>query len=77
MWCSVNEDNDFDNYWFADETTIYENECPNYAWRPIGSYPESAEISRKSSKKLNLWCAISYKGVTNFVVSIYVILKDI
>jgi hypothetical protein len=59
----------FYNYVFADETCIYENECPYYAYRPIGSYPDSIEVSSGSSRKLNLWTAISFKGAFDFVVS--------
>ena len=68
-WCTANKHSHFYNTWFADETSIWENECPKYAYRPKGSYPDSIEISRGSSKKLNLWCAISYRGPTEFVIS--------
>ena len=44
---------------------------PNYHYRPIGTYPESVGLASRSSKKLNLWCAISYRGATDFVVNIF------
>ena len=68
-WCLANQNNQFFNTWFSDETSIWENECPRYAWRSIGTRPESIQMSSKSSKKLNLWCAISYRGPTDFVVN--------
>ena len=59
-WCKDNLNTNFFNYWFGDETSVWENECPKYAYRPKGNYPESVQISSKSSRKLNIWCAISY-----------------
>jgi hypothetical protein len=67
-WCLGNINNNFYDYLFGDETSIWENECPKYGYRPMGSYPDSVQMSSKSSKKLNLWCAISYRGATDFVV---------
>ena len=67
-WCLANRRNNFYDYFFADETSIWENECPKYGYRPIGSNPDSIQMSRKSFKKLNLWRAISYRGQTNFAV---------
>ena len=69
-WCTANLNTNLFNYWFADETSVWENECPKYAYRPKGSYPESVQISSKSSRKLTIWCAISFRGATDFVVSI-------
>ena len=36
-WCTANLNTIFFNYWFADETSVWENECPKYAYRPKGS----------------------------------------
>jgi hypothetical protein len=64
-----NLNKDFENTCFVDETSVWENECPKYAYRPMGSYPDSVEISSGSSKKLNLLCGISCRGATNYVVN--------
>ena len=69
-WTTGNANNDFAKYWFADETCIYQNECPDYAYRPKGSYPDAFEVSSGSSRKINLWAAISFRGATSFVVSV-------
>lgn len=75
-WATGNKNNKFYQYFFADETCVYENECPDYAYRPIGSYPDSVQISSGSTKKLNLWCAISFRGATDFVVKLKPHLND-
>ena len=78
-WATANQFNNFENTIFADETSFWENDCPFYHHRPKGSYPDSVEISSSSSRKLNLWCAISCRGHTAFVVKfkfkIMIILK--
>ena len=43
---------------------------PDYAYRPKGSYPDAIEVSSGSSRKINLWAAISFRGATSFVVSV-------
>ena len=49
---------------------MYQNECPDYAYRPKGSYPDAIEVSSGSARKINLWAALSFKGATSFVVSV-------
>ena len=68
-WCTGNRSNKFHNTGFIDETSLWENECPKYAWTPQGIYQDGVEISSKSSRKLNVLCGISIRGPTRFVVS--------
>ncbi|RNA28424.1 Transposable element Tcb2 transposase [Brachionus plicatilis] len=56
----------FKNFVFADETKIEINTFPLYHFRQKTSKPVSVGTREKSSLKINIWVAISYKGPTRF-----------
>ena len=59
----------FQNYIFADETTVRLLEIPLYHIRKRGSRPTSHSSTAKIRAKINIWAGISYHGATPFVVS--------
>ena len=68
MWCLNNQNNNFDNYVFADECTIRLNEFPRNPLRLPSSYPDGIEGGDKYFYKINLFGAISCKGPSQFYV---------
>lgn len=66
-WCLANQNNDFLNYVFIDETTIRIEELPLYHIREKGIPEAHTKISEKERLKLNIWGGISSCGVTEFV----------
>ena len=54
---------------FSKKVFFFLPPTPNYHYRPIGTYPESVGLASRSSKKLNLWCAISYRGATEMTIN--------
>ena len=67
-WCVANQNNNFENYVFTDESNIWVNEAPLYHHRHRGSYPETVGFSSGLKIKLNLWGSISCRGSSNFIV---------
>ena len=67
-WCLANINNDFYNYIFVEETSIWINECPLYHMRLKSSLPQTVGFSSNSKIKLNLWGGISHLGATDFEV---------
>ena len=66
-WCLSNQNNDFSNYLFVDETTIQIEELPLYHIREKGVPQTNTKITEKEQIKLNVWGGISWFGVTQFV----------
>jgi hypothetical protein len=66
-WCLENENNDFANYLFVDETTIRIEELPLYQIRERGIPEAQTRAIDKERLKINIWGGISNCGVTQFV----------
>ena len=66
-WCLENENNDFANYLFVDETTIRIEELPLYQIRERGIPEAQTKVIDKERLKFNIWGGISKCGVTQFV----------
>ena len=67
-WCLANINNDFENYVFVDETSVWKNQGPLYHFRHPNSYPDPACFSSSLKIKVNLWGGISFRGSSNFLV---------
>jgi hypothetical protein len=67
-WCLANIDNDFENWVFVDETSVWINEVPLYHHRHSDSHPDPAGFSSGLKVKINVWGAISSRGSSNFTV---------
>ena len=68
-WCLANQNNNFRNYIFCDETSCWINAAPLYHWRNRSTYPDACEIWTSSRLKLNVWGAISCMGASEFLVN--------
>jgi hypothetical protein len=66
-WCLENENNDFANYLFVDETTIRIEKLPLYQIRERGIPEAQTKAIDKERLKLNIWGGISKCGVTQFL----------
>ena len=67
VWCLANQNNDFLNYVFIDETLIRIEELPLYRIREKGIPQGCTKVCQKEKQKINLWGVISYCGATEFV----------
>ena len=65
-----NINRDFRDYLFVDECTVRVLELPLYHSRTQGNPAKSIPSSAKIRLKLNVCAGISYKGCTNFAVSL-------
>lgn len=68
-WCDANKNNDFHDYVFVDETSIWVNELPLYHMRRSGTDPETIASTTNSRGKLNVWGGISFRGATDVSVN--------
>ena len=74
-WCLNNENTDFSNYVFVDETSVRLWDLPLYHWRLRNKYPRAIPMTEKYRGKLHVWGGMSFKGLTRFAVSIIFILS--
>ena len=68
-WCLMNQNNEFLNTIFTDETCSWINEIGFYFWRHPSTYPTVIDMPVKRLK-INVWGGISAMGPTEFVVII-------
>ncbi len=68
LWCRKNENNDFKNHVFVDETHVRLFEVPLYHVRQKGERPDGIPSTSKMRLKINIWGGISFKGPTPFAV---------
>ena len=68
IWCQQNQNTDFSNYLFVDETTVRGLEIPLYHVRPRGERPDAVSSTSKIRVKVNVCGGISFKGPTRFLV---------
>jgi hypothetical protein len=66
-WCLANQNNEFWNYVFCDETSCWINACPFYHWRHQATHPNVFDKPVKRLK-LNIWAGICKMGASEFVV---------
>jgi hypothetical protein len=71
MWCIQHQHTNFNDYVFADETTIRVLEVPLYHSRRKNERPHAISSNSKIRLKVNIWGAISYKGPSPFLVSFF------
>jgi hypothetical protein len=55
LWCRKNENNDFKNHPFVDESHVRILEVPLYHVRLPGERPEAIPCSTKIRLKINVW----------------------
>ena len=65
VWCLANQNNDFLNYVFIDETLIRIEELPLYHLRGRGIPQGCTKVCQKEKQNLNSWGGISYCGATD------------
>ena len=69
-WCLTHQDTDFSNYVFVDETSVRLWDLPLYHWRLRSTYPNAIPVTEKFRNKLNVWGAMSHKGLSRFAVGL-------
>lgn len=70
QWCLQRVNENFDEYVFCDETKIPGGMIPNHQSRLPTAYPDAIEAPANNTFKVNVWCAISTRGISNIVVRI-------
>ena len=73
LWCRRHRNTNFNNYIFADETTVRILEIPLYHSRKRGTNPAAHSSTAKIRAKINIWGGISYQGPTPFVVKYIIV----
>ena len=68
LWALNNQNNNFENFVFADESMIQTSRRGIYFNRKKSSHPKSSHSHPRSVKNVNIWGGISYHGPTRFVV---------
>ena len=68
IWCKKNENTDFSNYLFVDESAVRLIDIPKFHVRLKNSRPETFPVTSKIRLKINVWGGISSKGPTPFIV---------
>ena len=66
-WCLANQNNDFLNYVFIDETLIRIEELPLYHITEKGVRTGITKVCKKERQNFNVWGGISFCGATEFV----------
>jgi hypothetical protein len=69
-WCVGNKNNDFADFVFTDESSVWVNQLPLYHMRMAGTHSQCLESRSNSRIKLNVFGGISVRGPTNFQVMI-------
>ena len=67
-WCVGNLNNEFYNFVFVDETSVWVNQMPLYHMRQSGTSPEGLVSASNARYKLHVWGGISLRGPTSFFV---------
>jgi hypothetical protein len=70
-WCHANRNNDFRDWIFTDETSVWVNQPPLYHMRLVGSRPDALQCTSKSRSKIQCWGGISVLGPTPFQVKLF------
>ena len=69
LWCKKNENENFEDFLFVDETTVRILDIPLYHVRKPSGRPVAQKCTSKYRLKVNIWGGISSKRSTPFVVS--------